>query len=833
MKRLINKNVNTRIRATRSRSVMARCITSIALALAMLSAGAATIDSGTAQTRATQFLQSRSHGKLTAGTAKSLELVYTSLSKADQDQANYYVFNTSGNDAFVIVAGDDRAPLVLAWGDKGLDMTSLPTDMQWMLDRYDAQIEYLRTHPDATVTMPRQQQDTDVEPMLTCNWGQGTPYNNLCPVDNQTRCATGCGATAMAQAMYYWKYPSVLPALPSYTTTFMNFVMPELPSITLDWDNMLDDYLNVDYTDAQAQAVAQLMLYCGQACNMEYTAQASDARDLEFIRVAMMTFGYSGSIAIRDEYSQEQWDDMLTQEMVSHRPILYHAMQGPHSGHLFVIDGLDDGLYHINWGWQGNGNGFFAIDNFVVGNYAFTLDQKMLYQMAPNEDGAISQYDVEIDGIYYRIDGDQAIVVSKDSRFNSYQGDITIPDHITVSGNIIEVTAIGNSAFRNCTGLNSVTIGNAVKTIGKCAFYNATGLTQVTMGSQVATVGSYAFQGCSQLTAITMPSTLRQIQSSAFQGCTNLSKVVTSSPQLIIDSFAFYLCSSLNEVKFGDGDLTINDYVFYGCQALTRIIMGNGRTSIGQWAFSYCTSVTMVNLGDGDKELGYASFAYCSSLSRVNFGKGNISIDSYPFYGDNVTGVHISDIKSWCEASFKDQTSNPLNIAHKLYYNGKPVTDLIIGDDVEEISPYAFLGGNAISSVTLGKQVWRIGNMAFNGCSAINSVTCTSIDPPMLNYKGSFNAAIYNSATLYVPNSALADYQSTRYWSSFKTIEGIDMGGEPGDVNDDGKVDINDVTDLIDMMLSGTAPDAADIDGDGKVSIDDVTALIDRLLSGN
>jgi hypothetical protein len=131
MKRLINKNVNTRIRATRSRSVMARCITSIALALAMLSAGAATIDSGTAQARATQFLQSRSHGKLTAGTAKPLELVYTSLSKADQDQANYYVFNTSGNDAFVIVAGDDRAPAVLAYSDNGtFDPADVPEAMQ-------------------------------------------------------------------------------------------------------------------------------------------------------------------------------------------------------------------------------------------------------------------------------------------------------------------------------------------------------------------------------------------------------------------------------------------------------------------------------------------------------------------------------------------------------------------------------------------------------------------------------------------------------------------------------------------------------------------------------
>lgn len=829
---MINKNSKALTRSMNCRLAIARCITALALSLIVCNASAESIDSNMAQARAVQFLKSRTHGKLT-GADKSLELVYTRQSKAGDDLANYYVFNTDNGDAFIIVAGDDRAPQVLAWGNHSLDMSDIPADMQWMLDRYDAQIEYLRIHPDAALTRPKQEQGQYVEPMLTCNWGQSEPYNNLCPVDNQTRCATGCGATAMAQAMYYWKYPSEVPALPAYTAPFMNFEMPELPAITLDWDNMLDNYTGVDYTEAQAQAVAQLMLYCGQACNMEYSAQASDARNLEFIRVAMMTFGYSGTIAVRDDFSQEQWGDMLTQEMIARRPILYHAMVSANSGHLFVLDGLDDGLYHINWGWQGNGNGFFAIDNFVVGNNAFTLDQKMLYQIAPDEDGSICQYDIEVDGIYYRINGNEATVVNKDSHLNSYQGDITIPDHINVDGNIIDVTAIGNSAFRNCTDLNSVTIGNAVQSIGTCAFYDATGLTQVTMGDNVTTIGSYAFNNCAKLTSVTLPSTLKMIDRGAFQCCDQLTKVVTSSPELVIGSFAFNLCYNLSMIQFGNGRLDINDYAFYYCEALSRINFGTGTTNIGQWAFYGCNNLMMVNLGDGDKNLGYAAFAYCSSLSRITFGKGAISLDSYPFYGTNVTGVYISDMKSWCEATFKDQTSNPLNISHKLFFNGKPVTELVIGDDVEEIGDYAFLGGNEITSVTLGKEVWKIGNKAFSGCSAIKSVTCTSIDPPLLGYKASFNTAIYNSATLYVPFRALADYQSTSYWSSFKTIVGVDMGGETGDVNGDGKADISDVTDLIDMLLTGTTTQSCDVDSDGSATINDVTALIDLLLSSH
>lgn len=57
---------------------------------------------------------------------------------------------------------------------------------------------------------------------------------------------------------------------------------------------------------------------------------------------------------------------------------------------------------------------------------------------------------------------------------------------------------------------------------------------------------------------------------------------------------------------------------------------------------------------------------------------------------------------------------------------------------------------------------------------------------------------------------------------------------EVGDVNLDGTINIADVTDLIDLLLTnGTASDIADVDGDGLVGIADVTALIDRLLGGS
>ena len=65
--------------------------------------------------------------------------------------------------------------------------------------------------------------------------------------------------------------------------------------------------------------------------------------------------------------------------------------------------------------------------------------------------------------------------------------------------------SIGNSAFRECTGLTSVTIPNSVTSIGDFAFYHCTGLTSVSIGNSVTSIGDYVFDGCSAiLTLVSM-----------------------------------------------------------------------------------------------------------------------------------------------------------------------------------------------------------------------------------------------------------------------------------------------------------------------------------------
>ena len=107
-----------------------------------------------------------------------------------------------------------------------------------------------------------------------------------------------------------------------------------------------------------------------------------------------------------------------------------------------------------------------------------------------------SAYDVEVDGIYYdlyNLDKNEAVVTSGGKK---YEGEIVIPESITVNEKSYTVTVIQVNAFEYCIDLTSVTIPNSVTSIGHNAFYGCSGLTSVTIPNSVTSIGMWAFANC-------------------------------------------------------------------------------------------------------------------------------------------------------------------------------------------------------------------------------------------------------------------------------------------------------------------------------------------------
>ena len=216
-----------------------------------------------------------------------------------------------------------------------------------------------------------------------------------------------------------------------------------------------------------------------------------------------------------------------------------------------------------------------------------------------------SAHDIEVqnaDGvtIYYNYiyDGKElAVTYPRDSYysyFNKYQGNVAIPEEVTYMNRTRKVTSIGDLAFKDCSGLTSVTIPNSVTRIGYNAFYDCSGLTSVTIPNSVTSIDKEAFYGCSGLTSVTIGNS------------------VTS-----IDKEAFFGCSGLTSVTIGNSVTTIGDYAFYKCSGLTSVTIPNSVTSIGNNAFSYCSGLTSVTIGNSVTSIGNNAFSYCSGLTSI------------------------------------------------------------------------------------------------------------------------------------------------------------------------------------------------------------------------
>ena len=277
--------------------------------------------------------------------------------------ADYYVFNNGANNGFVIIAGDDRAHTILGYSLKGhFDYAEAPAQVRSWLDGYGREIRWLRTN-DYVPSVRREAKYKPVSPLLCdISWDQTYPYNLMTPCYvGTTHSATGCVATAMAQIMYYHKYPAQGAGQKTYKPETLN------QTITVDfskshygWDVMTPKY-DATSTDTARNAVALLMRDCGVAVEMAYGEQSGSMIDRWPVPLTT-NFGYDKGLGYltRTYYSQTEWDDIIRSEIDNARPVFATGFTDGNGGHAFVFDGYDaDGLIHVNWGWSGMSNGYF------------------------------------------------------------------------------------------------------------------------------------------------------------------------------------------------------------------------------------------------------------------------------------------------------------------------------------------------------------------------------------------------------------------------------------------------------------------------------------------
>ena len=209
----------------------------------------------------------------------------------------------------------------------------------------------------------------------------------------------------MAQVMKYWNYPERGTGSHTYYSADevgygshpFGFQTANFGATDYDWDNM-PDRLTLSSPSEQKAAVATLMYHCGVASDMYY-GPIQYGSGTQILNIPMLRhgnalngmikyFGYSSSATgmKRKKYEDSTWTAMVRGELDASRPVLYAGLRSSLEGHCFVCDGYDEeDRYHFNWGWSGDGDGFFTLSKLNPSGNIYTSDrQQMLVGIQPH-----------------------------------------------------------------------------------------------------------------------------------------------------------------------------------------------------------------------------------------------------------------------------------------------------------------------------------------------------------------------------------------------------------------------------------------------------------------
>ena len=617
-----------------------------------------------------------------------------------------YILNAE-DDGFVIVAGDDRVPEILGYSEHGcLDISTAPSNVKWWLESCKNTISMIQeAGEEASLNRIRKTVSNtkeEIVPFITTTWGQETPYNNQCPTFGQ-KCVTGCVATAMAQVMNYCKWPVGMTAeIPEYSTATNNIFMPSLNATSFDWENMAEE------------DIARLMLYCGQAVEMDYEVDKSSASDADIAYALKNTFNYDYSVShvSRNSYTLDEWEGLIYEELRCKRPVIYNGQSNldGSGGHSFICNGYKDGLYYINWGWEGLYDGFYdlsIIEPIPSTNYQY--NQTAIIGIQKQSNINIVEHE---DGILYLYDGNTHLQYTLDkNRKEAMLGIIYDFDTNSESARAEYIDVFSSSypsiSYENVIIPQTITTGTdtfTVTSIASRAFYKEVGLKRIDLPESIKNIGAEAFKYCVNLTNINVPNLVTEIQDGTFE-----------------------YCKKLQHINLPKSVWSIGDYAFSDCLDLRKIVIPRDCSSIGNNAFKWCRQLKTLIIEDSE--------------SLLNLGYNDeVGIEYYPFMEDQIDGkphyrgafsdsdldtlylgrnitypvkkmAYVSNTWKTC-FPFEYCSEYRVNI-HNYYYQGPQLNSLVFGGGITNIPDSLFWNGTILNELVFPEGIQSIGTRTF------------------------------------------------------------------------------------------------------------------------
>ena len=476
-----------------------------------------------------------------------------------------------------------------------------------------------------------------VAPLLTTHWSQNGGENSMLPClygEGSQRTVTGCGATATAQIMNFWKYPVHGSGNNYYVWSApdgkKSVLYADFEHTYYDWDNMISVYKNnSSATQKQIDAVSTLMLHIGVALEMKFSS--STATQIEYIHsVLKKYFGYNPNSTlvryINGAYSMDEWLTMIYRELSEGRPVLMGGTSAGGANHIFVADGYDeDGNVHLNLGHAKDSEDKYY--DLTRTDQTYTIDMRMILGICPDTlESELTEVNVSIPGnlteqlggelnskricrlkITGKINSDDIQLLEELTRTTTGQ-----LSYIDISQCEIEGNVIGNYAFNdtkdrkeNNYTLQQIILPESIERIQSYAFKNCCGLYSINIPQHVQFIGKGAFQGCRYLNEMYLPNSLSSIGQSPFAyDKFDSFGIAPDNPFFQIKNNALlnkdgknlhsmqYKCKG--EYQVPHGIEVIEQQAFVKCCMITSLILPSSLKQIKSDAFIECHSLTDV-----------------------------------------------------------------------------------------------------------------------------------------------------------------------------------------------------------------------------------------------
>lgn len=322
-----------------------------------------------------------------------------------KDSTGYVILVKDGNDSFSVIGYSDSG----VWDEKVLP----PTLIQWIdnLKNRQSSLHKNMTHNRSA------NERKEIPFLMKSRWHQGSPYNDMCPfiIDGNIKTAAGCVAIAASQVVYYWRNDNPQ-STSEDTPTYPYGKAPVTYSVPVgteyQWE-LMKDYYSLNESLEEKAAVARLVYIMGTSTYLQY-GTSTGGQITDIVSPFSKQFRLNAKFASKKNYSQEEWEQLIYSNLIKKQPVVYAGSTGDYA-HAVVIDGYnsDLNLFHFNFGWGGDGDGYYTIDD-VSGMNGYTLGQECICDIYPRQKNMSIALNV-VDSLYVNTQGRIEIAVRNGS----------------------------------------------------------------------------------------------------------------------------------------------------------------------------------------------------------------------------------------------------------------------------------------------------------------------------------------------------------------------------------------------------------------------------------